>query len=147
MDKRTFISKLENNKTSYLISILAFGVIFSLSKLFLKDLYVFNWAANQKYMYIWILVLLLIYHEKKLIAHFLVWGNVAGLLFGQIYGDILLTRSVAKIKPDMDSGTIYRLSCHQGAFIWAKVLIVSLVIGLLIEWYKKRIMKKKNKTP
>lgn len=102
-----------------------FFCLYGLSMTVLSDIYVLNWTAQNRYVYLWIPILLLVIFEQRLLSYILTVGNIIGIVIGQILGDYLMDYH------------------HPGVFIWIEVVFFSLIIGILAKviicWRKKSI--------
>ena len=101
-----------------------FFCLYGLSMTVLSDIYVLNWTAQNRYVYLWIPILFLVIFEQRLLSYILTVGNIIGIVIGQILGDYLMDYH------------------HQGVFIWIETVFFSLIIGIfakvIICWRKKR---------
>lgn len=101
-----------------------FFCLYGLSMTVLSDIYVLNWTAQNRYVYLWIPILLLVIFEQRLLSYILTVGNIIGIVIGQILGDYLMDYH------------------HPGVFIWIEVVFFSLIIGILAKviicWHRKR---------
>lgn len=116
---------------------LAFGLVIFiglqiLSVTTLKDVYLFEWLARERYCYyIWAAVIVLIFFDQTLISYFVTFGTVCGAFIGQYLGDYLEAKNLAKITPDMSNEMVYHLSYHYGAFIFAGIVLGFAVVGII----------------
>lgn len=108
----------------------------------LKDVYPFDWLARERYCYIWAAVILLILFDRTIISYFVTFGTLCGAFLGQYLGDYLWKRNLAKITPDMTNDMKHHLSLHQGVFIFAIVVLCSLVAGIIVAIISKKIKDK-----
>lgn len=113
------------------VGLVVFIGLHVLSVTVLKSVYLFEWLARARYCYIWAAVVLLILFDQTLISYFVTFGTVCGAFIGQYLGDYLEAKNLAKITPDMSNDMKYYLSLHQGAFIFAIVVLCSLVAGII----------------
>lgn len=104
----------------------------------LKNVYLFEWLARARYCYIWAAVVLLILFDQTLVSYFVTFGTLCGAFIGQYLGDFLYKRNLAKITPDMSADMKHYLSLHQGAFIFAIVVLCSLIAGIIFTIISKR---------
>lgn len=82
------------------------------------ELYVFEWTARNRYLYLWVIILSLEAFGQNLLSFVLTAGNVVGVIFGQIFGD-------------------YEDFSRSGVVIWIKVILISLIVGLALNGFQK----------
>lgn len=108
----------------------AFFCLYGLSTTVFCNLYVLNWTAQNRYLYIWIPILLLGIFGQRLLSYILTAGNIIGNVIGQVLGDYLENYH------------------HPGVFIWIEIVFISLIIGIfakvIIYWRKKRHLNKQH---
>lgn len=119
-------------------------VLMLLSATLLNSTYMFGWMSENSHCYTWVLALAFIVFDKTVLAYFVTFGNLIGDVVGHVLGDILKSIAWSKVTPDMDDGTIYLSTAHQGVFIWGIILFVSIVLGIIAEII---IHNKKRKNP
>ena len=128
--------KTMKKRAAYLaITTAAFGLLFVVSSLWLRDLYLFGWMAhNWKVpLFLWIIVLSLILMKQIIPAVLITIGHIVGTVLGQWIGDELLERSQALITPDMTPGQIHHLDTHYGFAIWVIIFAAFLIAGIIAE--------------
>jgi len=140
------INKLKIKNLALQLSIFSF--LYFISMVILdRSFYLFRWTADNRYLYIWVMVGFLIIFDKKNIACILTVGNVIGVLLGQFLGDYIQSINMAKITPEMTDEMIWSsgLMSHPGFHIWIFTLFLSLVIALFIQtWLLKAKEQRKN---
>lgn len=109
--------------------------------------YCFNWTAENNYLYMWALVLLLVFFKKYIIAYSLTIGNLFGVIIGQYLGDYILTINSSKITSYTSNEEVYHLNYHYGAFIWIIIVIVFFAIGIIVQYKWMKKTKKAKKVP
>lgn len=113
------------------VGLVVFIGLHVLSVTVLKDVYLFEWLARERYCYIWAAVIALILFDQTLISYFVTFGTLGGAFLGQYLGDYLWERNLAKITPDMTNEMKHHLSMHKGVFIFAIVVLCSLIAGII----------------
>lgn len=131
------------NIIPYSITASIFIGIYIISRLFLKELYWFNWTSHSKYLYIWVVALILIHFEKYIISYSITFGNIGGIFLGQFVGDAIKAKNMLKIEPGMDVEQIYHLQHHPGFEIWACSILACLAIGTIFYKLKTHIKNEK----
>lgn len=131
-----------NTRTVHLIiSTIGFIIFYYISKVWLSNLYLFEWMADnwEIPLFIWIIVLILTLIKRTILAVSITIGHLIGIIVGQCLGDYLLKKSQALITPNMDFGQAHHLHNHKGFVIWLIILAASFIIGILTEViYRKR---------
>jgi len=121
-------------KFKLLISQLAFfGALYFVSMTIFKDIYLFEWTARNRYLYIWVLIAILTIFGKKYTALSLTVGNLIGIIAGQLSGDYIKNENIKKITETMEAHEVYRLHTHYGFYIWVLTLVIFLVIGVVVQ--------------
>jgi hypothetical protein len=115
-----------------LLQLMVFAIAYSVSVTVFKDIYLPGWTAHNRYLYVWVLVIVLTVLKKPIISAALTLGNVLGLLIGQTLGDFLRNMQMQKITADMEPGDVAMLSQHNGWFIWICTILVFLTAGIVI---------------
>ena len=132
----------ESNKMPYLIIIAVFLTEYLISDIFLRDVFLPRWTSHQKYLYLWVICLLLIHFEKHIVSFALLIGNTLGLFIGQILGDYLRAQRMLQITEDMEPEQVYHLGHHSGVELWLLCILISLILGIIIHKIKKRKAEK-----
>ena len=131
--------KFKNYKLILLIFyLIPYIVLYSISRLFFDDLYLFKWMSDRLYLCIWIVVLLLAYTNKYWIASFLTFASIAGVIFGQFLGDFIRFNNIKLITSMMAKEEQARLYLHQGVPIWILTVFILTLIGIALEIIKKK---------
>ncbi|TCS90628.1 hypothetical protein EDD65_104171 [Keratinibaculum paraultunense] len=115
-----------------ILFLLPFIILYIISKLFLSNLYLFEWTARNFYLYLWLIVIILTCYKKYYIAASLVIGNLIGVFIGQFLGDYLLYLNIQKITQDMSNEKVAMLHLHHGVTIWIITILICLIIGIII---------------
>ena len=90
-------------------------------------LYLFGWTTHNTYWRLWLLSLALVLLGQNVWARFVTGGNVLAVIVGQFVGDW-----VEKALPPDPYGT--RL--HAGFRFWAVLVLVSIFLGGIAQWYR-----------
>lgn len=112
-----------------------FFILFIVTKLFMNDFYLFEYMARHLYFYVWIIIFLLIYKNKFIIASSLNIGNILSLVIGQFLGDYIKHTNSQKITSTTLPELKYRLQLHHGVEIWLLGMVASLIVGIYL--YKR----------
>lgn len=128
---------MKNNnvrKKDYLILTILYIVVFSMFYL-LKNHYFFGWLLHNKYIHIGLLIITLIMISigAKKLAYSTFIGHLLGVVAGQFLGNLFQSKNMAKIEPGMSEQMRYQLSSGKHVFIWATILIVFIILGLIID--------------
>ena len=116
-----------------LIVFLAYVVCYLLSQTVFHEIYLFEWTASRYYLCLWVVSFTFCLLEMYKAALITTIGNWAGILIGQVLGDIMIKINAAKITPGMYVGKVWQLKTHYGVLIWLIVFLFSLIIGMLVE--------------
>ena len=125
-----------NRKSIYIIiTTVSFCALYAVSKLWLHNLYLYEWMTHNWAvpLFIWVLVQILILMKRIIPAVLIAVGHIVGTVLGQWIGDELLKRNQALISPDMSSGQIHHLDTHYGFAIWVIILAAFLIAGIIAE--------------
>ena len=128
-----------------IISLIPFAILYVLTKTVFKGVYVFEWAMENSYIYLWIVIPVITLFDIK-------WGtvlsvaNIVCIIFGQVYGQYKHDRNVALITPDMTVEQVYHLKEYSGVFDWIySLLLIAVVYGIyrIVRYNIKKYKKKK----
>lgn len=137
-DRKKTFSNGKERYISCMLQLLSFLLLYVLSITILKELYLFRWTADNRYLYLWIVVLILSVLDKIPISLALTIGNVVGVLLGQFIGDEIRYRNIQKITENMNLEQRAYLHIHHGFTIWIVTVLVSFIVGVTIyTWGKK----------
>lgn len=125
-----FIKK--HNIKSIIIQLAAFAVLFAVSRLFLDDLYLFDWTARQYYCYIWLIACLFSFFGKNTIGVSITTGAILGVPIAQPIGDYIRAVNMSKITEDTDPQLQYFLSNNPSCFIWPLIVLAAFIVGITI---------------
>ncbi|MDE7363110.1 MAG: hypothetical protein K2N38_14395 [Oscillospiraceae bacterium] len=143
--KEWFTHNIKNKIIALIIGAIIFGGLQVLSMTALKDVYLFDWLGRRLYCYVWIPVIWFTLFNKLAVSYSITLGNLAATITGELLGGYIRGIRMERITPETPSDQVYFLSGHDGVFIWAAVLAVCVVVGIIIEWIigkrKKRVEK------
>ena len=122
----------------YIIVAGSFLLTYLISRLFLSEVYLFEWSTRNSYWYIWLVALLLVMFGQKIVAYAISLGNIVGLVAGHFLDEFIRPIRMAKITPDMSTEQIYILSNHKAAFYWIETVLIFMVIGIVITCVKRK---------
>ena len=125
------------------MQLLAFVVLFTVSKLWLDDLYLFEWTARKTYCYVWIAACLFSFFGKNIIGISVTAGAVLGVFIAQPIGDYIRTVNITKVTADTDPQLKALLFSNPAWFIWIIIILAALMIGILTT-VKKNNCNSKN---
>lgn len=128
---------MKNNnvrKKDYLILTIFYIAIFCILY-FLKEEYFFGWLVHNKTIYIglFIITMIMISIGARKLAYCTFAGNLIGIILGQFLGNLFQSKNMAKIEPGMSEQMRYQLSSGKHVFIWATILIVFIILGLILD--------------
>lgn len=138
----TILLIMKKNIPLIIIQFMIFIILYAVSVTVFSNKYLYKWTADHKYLYIWIIILILTIYRQHIIALLLTCGNVIGVLIGQSLGDYIRNENMKKITEIMTAEQVYHLQKHYGFVIWILTLFAFLVIGTIIQ---KIIIQKLNK--
>ena len=116
----------------------SFLITYLISYFLLSDVYVFSWAYQNSYWYVWVVALLLVLFKKEIVAYSIAIGNVVGLIGGHILDKIFLPIRMAGITEDMSKGQVYTRSQPQAAFYWMGIVLLFIVAGSILTWVRNK---------
>ncbi len=111
--------------TATAITIMVFGCLYALSQTLLHDVYMFEWMVRNLYYFIWIPALICAVFNKIALSHAITFGNLVGVIAGQLLGDFIVSYNIICITPD--------ITVHHGTFIWMIIVLVFVVAGILLQ--------------
>lgn len=129
-----------HNNYCLIATIAIFLILYLVSKIYLRNLYLFEWTQRHCYLGIWIIAIGLILLNKTLISAFISVGNVVGIFLGQYMGDWIRKITMSQITAGMEPETVYQLQHHPGVEIWL-LTIAFFCLELLQRWRGKEKWK------
>ena len=118
-----------------IIKIIILAVIALLAFTVLNTEYLFEWVAhNWKFYFILVgIVLFLLFLNKQLVSAFMTTGIVVGIFIGNYLGKLIKVINEAKIIEGMKAEVVYRLHHNPGFEIWIIIILLSIVIGIVVQ--------------
>ena len=112
------------------LALVPFAIMHVLTITVFKGVYVFEWALENHYAYLWIIIPLVTLLDVK-------WGavlsasNIACMIFGQVYGEYVHNKNVAMITSDITVEQVYYLLYLKGVFYWIdSLLLIAIAYGI-----------------
>ena len=134
---------MKGNKHMYgIVEILVLTVIALLAATVLNSEHLFNWTAHNRTFYLVLcgVPLLLLLLNKKLVSAFITMGIAGGIFIGNYLGAWINNYNESKIVAGMSAEEAARLQHHPGFEIWMGVILLSTVIGVIIQ----RVLSKRQ---
>jgi len=118
-----------------MIEAIILAVVALLAFLVLNTEYLFQWAAHnwKFYLVLGVIALLLILLNKQFVSAFMTAGIVIGIFVGNFLGSSIKGLNEGKIVEGMKAEEVYRLHHHPGFEIWIGVILLSIVIGIVMQ--------------
>lgn len=113
---------------AFSVVMFSFGGLYLVSQIYLQGYYLFKWTAANSYAYIWVIAFALICFNKIHASISLTFGNTAGILLGQFWGDFIKNQNMLKITADMEGWQVHKLTHHPGVEIWLLITFVFVLI-------------------
>ncbi len=110
-----------------------FGGLYALSRTLMQNVYLFEWTARNLYFFFWIPALVLALFGKTVISNAITFGNLAGVIIGQLLGDFIVSQNAKLITPDTTPDREYLLLSHPGSFIWIITVLVFAAVGIVLQ--------------
>lgn len=111
----------------------SFLILYLVSTFFLRDVYLPEWTADNRYLYLWVAPIFLDLLEYHWVSVSISLGNLAGVIFGQVIGDFIVRMNTAKITPEMLPGQAQQLRTHPGFLIWLGVVVLFIIAGIVLQ--------------
>ncbi|MBU5439120.1 hypothetical protein KQI42_13950 [Tissierella sp. MSJ-40] len=127
---------MKRNKYIYaIIEVFILVVIALLAFTFLNTEYLFQWVAHnwKFYLVLSAIVPLLLFLNKQFVSAFMTIGIVFGIFVGNFLGRSIKTFNEGKIVEGMKAEEVYRLQHHPGFEIWIGVILLSIVVGIVMQ--------------
>jgi hypothetical protein len=137
------IKKLKPRLIMVAVELLLFAVLYIVTKLWLSDVYLFEWAGRRLFLYVWVVTAIFALTGRKIASIILTVSSIAGLFLWQFVGDAMRAHNISAITADMDAGLQAELRSHKGAYYWMMTLVVAAVAGVAVEvivakWRKRK---------
>ena len=128
------------------IEILLLGAVELLAFTVLNGEYLFGWAAHNWSFYLILSAIpILLTLFNKLVASIIITAGITGGIFvGNYLGNYIKEANARKIIEGMTGEELHRISQHPGFVIWMIILILSLMIGAVVQMI---ITKGRRKVP
>ena len=114
---------------SAIICLIPFIIVFILTKLFLRDYWVFGWLVGKWYMGVWIIAVVMSWYKESW-GYVISYSNLFSMIVGQVLGDIIYKNNLARITPEMDEKAI--INNYPGYRIWIRTLLLCICIYAII---------------
>ncbi len=100
-----------------------------------KDEYLFGWIAHNWKFYLALCsaALLLLFFNKRIASAFMTVGIVSGIFIGNYLGNAVKKTNESKLVEGMKAEDIWRLRHHPGFEIWIGIILISVVIGAIVQ--------------
>lgn len=117
------------------IEILLLGAVELLALTVLNGEYLFGWAAHNWSFYLILsaIPILLTLFNKTKAGIIIATGITGGIFVGNYLGNYIKEANTRKIIEGMTGEELHRISQHPGFVIWMIILIVSLLIGSVVQ--------------
>ncbi|MDF2511567.1 MAG: hypothetical protein K0S04_1433 [Herbinix sp.] len=115
--------------------IIVLGIVILLAITVLQDEYLFGWAAHNWIFYsvLGAIVLLLTFLNKIIVSFCMTAGITLGIFIGSFLGNVIKISNESKIIEGMTGEEIYRLRHHPGFEIWMGIILLSIVVGFIVQ--------------
>ena len=124
------------NKSFYAVfNIFILTVIALLAFTLLNEEYLFQWTAHnwEFYLILCAIVLLLLLLNKQLVSLLMTIGITSGIFIGNYLGGSIKRFNEENIIESMRPEEVYRLRHHPGFEIWIGIIILSILIGIVLQ--------------
>lgn len=126
------------NRKKYVYAVIEaviLAVVAGLAFTVLNIEYLFQWAAHnwKFYLALGLITLLLIFLNQQFVSVLMTAGIVVGIFAGNYLGRFIKGLNEGKIMEGMKAEEVYRLQHNPGFEIWMGVILVSVVIGIVIQ--------------
>ncbi len=126
-------SASKNKIYALIITAIVFLGLYLVSTTYLQEFYLFEWTADNHYLYVWVIAIVLILVNKIRTSFALTLGNFVGILIGQFLGEWMLNQNIRKIVPGMDAQTVAELKyTHRGFEIWLLTMVIFLILNKVL---------------
>ena len=138
-----FTRNLKTKIVTLALGLMIYAGLQVMSMTVLKNAYMFEWMGRNCYCYTWVLVILLVLVDKTLVANFVTFGTLLGVVIGELLGNILWERNMSKITSDMSVEQQHYLSLHHGVLIFVitllKFVAMGVILDIILRKYKQRM--------
>ena len=119
------------------ITLVPFIILFILTKVFFREVYLLEWLARHWYWGLWSVASVIAIFNFKL-SLFISSSNVLAAILGQTIGDAIRNYNIAQITPDMTAELQAHLHLHYGFHIWLISILVLVTMFFLYGYIRKR---------
>lgn len=130
------------NKTKLIyfgVEVLVFIMINLLANKVLEKEYLFKWVAHnwKFYLFLCAIALFLMIFNKRIISILMTVGITIGIFVGNFLGSAIKIINEGKIIEGMSAEEVYRAQHHPGFEIWIGTILLSIVVGITIQFIFK----------
>ena len=119
-----------------LICLAPFAAMFGLTKLFFQDNYLLEWMLRHWYLGIWVIAAITGWMNAKW-GYALSYSYALAVVFGQVTGEFIRNRNIAKVTAEMTNQEIVRLHHHPGFQLWMAAFALLMVLFGVFSLYQK----------
>lgn len=123
-----------------IFEIFILALVLLISFTVLNSEYLFGWIAHNWtfYLILCLVALLFLFLKKRFISVFMTIGITTGIFIGNYLGALIKSFNESKIIESMTAEEVYRLRHHFGFEIWIGVIILSIIIGIMVQISEKK---------
>ena len=139
------IMKMLNRKIFVLLflNLEPFVILYTLSNTILADVYWFDWTMHNKYLFIWVGVIVLVIAKKNIMSIFIAYGNVLGIVLGQYLGDPIQASNIKLISDIMTAEEVAKAYHHPAFEIWFTTIFICVITSIIVNAILERKQVKK----
>ena len=117
----------KNNILIWIIALVPFPLLYIISAYVLNDIYLFEWTSRHWYCGLWLIVIIACFFRSRF-AIVLSYANVAAIILGQVFGDMLRSYNISRISADMTADYKAYLHTHYGVQIWLGLVLLTIIV-------------------
>ena len=123
----------------FLIKLISIQLIFLsihlISKMYLQDVYIFEWTSRYDFIFPWLIALIWVIFNKYTVALSMAVGHIVGLFLGLYLDDrriagVLLHYDISEL-----TGAKYELLQPKAAYTWFYTILIFMIIGIILQKY------------
>ena len=123
----------------FLIKLISIHLIFLsihlISKMYLQDVYIFEWTSRYDFIFPWLIALIWVIFNKYTVALSMAVGHIVGLFLGlyldeRRIADVLLHYDISEL-----TGAKYELLQSKAAYTWFYTILIFMIIGIILQKY------------
>ena len=123
----------------FLIKLISIHLIFLsihlISKMYLQDVYIFEWTSRYDFIFPWLIALIWVIFNKYTVALSMAVGHIVGLFLGlyldeRRIADVLLHYDISEL-----TGAKYELLQPKAAYTWFYTILIFMIIGIILQKY------------